>query len=162
MCRIGSRVTKFRLWWYWVQCVVRCVVFHSSIKTDERTCNDSDIIQFVKSVCKIHVMVTWYMICKCTWQILRCTSLKQLFSRCRLQTLQYGKSRHRLQSPSLGLRTPQLVHEVPMRHHMWWIRITTHNHVRSRDNVYVELLKLNKNTYVIKNENNIIVLEPQV
>jgi len=35
------------------------------------------IIQFVKSVCKIHVMVTCKnnMICKCTWQMLYCTSL---------------------------------------------------------------------------------------
>ena len=30
------------------------------------------------------------------------------------------------------------------------IRITTHNHVRSRDNIHVELLKMNKNNYVIK------------
>ena len=30
------------------------------------------------------------------------------------------------------------------------IRITTHNHVRSRDNIHVELLKMNKNIYVIK------------
>ena len=82
------------------------------------------IIQFVKSVCKIHVMVTCKknnMICECTWQMLRCTSLKQLFSRCLLQTLQYGRSRQRLQSPSVGLRTPQLLHEAPTRYNTWWI-----------------------------------------
>jgi len=32
-----------------------------------------------------------------------------------------------------------------------------HNHVRSRDDAHVELLKMNKNIYVIKNENNMIV-----
>ena len=64
----------------------------------------------------IHVLATCKnnMICKCTWQMLRCTSLKQLFSRCLLQTLQYGRSRHRAHSPSVGLRTPQLVHRLPM------------------------------------------------
>jgi len=103
------------------------------------------IIRFVP-VCKIHVMVTCKnnMICKCTWQILRCTSLKQQTGRWRLQTLQYGKSRQRLQSPSVGLRTPQLLHEVPMRYNTRWIHITTHN------NVHVELLKWIKNNYVIK------------
>jgi len=105
------------------------------------------IIIWLVPVCKIHVMATCKnnTICKCTWQILRCTSLKQLFSRCILQILQYGRSRHRLQSPFVVLETPQLLHEAPMRYHTWWsvnIRITTHNHVRSRDDVHVELLKL--------------------
>ena len=96
-----------------------------------------EIVIRLVPVCKIHVMVTCKnnTICKCTWQMLRCTSLKQQTGRWRLQILQYGRSRQRLQSPSVGLETPQLLHEVPMWYNTRWICITTHN------NVHVELLK---------------------
>jgi len=110
--------------------------FYKQTQTRQRvTITICQIIIRLVPVCKIHMMVTCKnnMICKCTWHMLHCTSLKQLFSRCLLQTLQYGKSRQRLQRPFVGLRTPQLVHEVPMWYNTWWIRITIHNHVRSRD-----------------------------
>jgi len=112
------------------------------------------IIRFVP-VCKIHVMVTCKnnTICKCTWHMCRRSSLNADWFRWRLHLLQYGRSRQRLQRPFVVLETPQLVHEAPMRYNTWWsvnIRITTHNHVRSRDDAHVELLKLNKNIYVIK------------
>ena len=108
---------------------VRCLVRRFSQFCKTQTRQRVTIAINNNPICKIHVMVTCKnnMICKCTWQILRCTS------RCLLQILQYGRSRQRAHSPSVGLRTPQFVHEAPIQYHKRWICITIHNHVRSCD-----------------------------